>query len=190
MSEGDALARAQRVKALRLHLGLTQDQVADAGGFARTKMPKYESGKPTKDGGNRASSRESHEELASGFRLTSKRAADNMSLYLDGLLNIEELLAAERPVPFRDVYEWASHNPAFLECMKEHDDVTYDDAVLVRTHPPRFGEAPAARFKDDMYGHIKQLRAGQLGKTVAARPHPARALERKIDRSYDEKDRQ
>lgn len=74
-------ARGERVRALRTRLSLTQDAVADRGGFPRAKMSKFESGD------NAATTADAQTELADGFGVDREMIAR----YLDEELDLDEV---------------------------------------------------------------------------------------------------
>ena len=80
--------RGARVRALRTRLELTHDQVAERGGFDRSKMSKFESGE------NAATTDAALRELARGFGVAKEIVAQ----YLDGELTLDEVLVSPAPV--------------------------------------------------------------------------------------------
>ncbi len=72
------------MRALRARLGVTQDAVADRGGFPRAKMSKFESGD------NAATTADAQMELADGFGLSRETIAQ----YLDEELTLDDLIEA------------------------------------------------------------------------------------------------
>lgn len=82
MPDSEKAERARRIRALREHFELTQEQAAEKGGFKRELMSKFESGK------NSATTYETQRALARSFELRPEHVAE----YLDGELSLEELI--------------------------------------------------------------------------------------------------
>ncbi|WP_437958561.1 helix-turn-helix domain-containing protein [Sorangium sp. So ce119] len=71
---------ADRLKALRKAMQLTQEQLAERSGLRRTELPRLEGGS------NKGSSLAIRQALADGFGLT----LDQINAYLDGLASLQE----------------------------------------------------------------------------------------------------
>ena len=84
----DESTPAKRVKALRLHLGLSQD-LADRGGPNRTVMNKIE------NGGNKLSGAKSRAELARAFGVD----VDTLNAYLDERIELGDVVRARAGSP-------------------------------------------------------------------------------------------
>ena len=124
----DESTPAKRVKALRLHLGLSQD-LADRGGPNRTVMNKIE------NGGNKLSGAKSRAELARAFGVD----VDTLNAYLDERIELGDVVraragsppapgdkeperAAEQPPPAGVVAEQRAHDVRdVLPLLHEHN---------------------------------------------------------------------
>jgi transcriptional regulator with XRE-family HTH domain len=78
-----------RVRALRKTLGLTQEQLADAGELDRTEVTRVENGY------NQATSGRIREKLARGFGLS----LENTYAFLDGKIDVEAALGLSSRKP-------------------------------------------------------------------------------------------
>jgi transcriptional regulator with XRE-family HTH domain len=87
--DADENLTGRRVKALRLRLGRTQDQMADRGGLPRTYWQKVESGK------NKATTVAIQEGLAKGFDLSMA----DLRLYLSCAIDENEAYARRQVAP-------------------------------------------------------------------------------------------
>ena len=143
---------SELVKALRIALGLTQDQLAEAGGLTRVEVSHLETGK------NKATSNRIRQLLARAAAVQ----VDDINAYLDGDIHLEALMVRRGSSRSPDRNDASSSRSKAVAIMAEGGTPpSVLAAVLLEAHPP----------DRTVYLWIKLIEMKEAEHRAAATPH-------------------